>query len=241
MTRGSALAALGARPRLWAGILGGGPLLALVAALCTLPVAAWLGAFERWIASLGLWGIALFAVIYVLAAIALAPEWPLMIVAGLAYGIWGVPLVLVVATIAAAVAFLLARHAVRDRVRALIAGRTRLAAVDAAVAEEGWKIVALMRLNPMLPFSLQSYVFGATAVSFRKFVSATALGIIPGTALYVYLGVLGGRIGRGEGAVGAAQWALLGLGLIATAVAVVLVARKAKARLAAAGLVRPRS
>ena len=39
-----------------------------------------------------------------------------------------------------------------------------------------------------MPFNLQNYLFGVTAISFRHFLAATLAGIIPGR---VYLGVLG--------------------------------------------------
>lgn len=218
---------------LWAGLTAAAASVGLV---WLLPIAEWLGAFEAWIAGLGLWGIALFAVIYILAAILLAPEWPLSVGAGLAWGIWGVPLVLVAGTIGAGAAFLVARYLARPRVRAFVQGRRRLAAIDAAVAEEGWKIVALARLSPVLPFSLQSYVFGATAIPFRDYVAATAMGIVPCTALYVYLGVLGGALGRGDASLGLLEWLFLVVGLAATAAGGLLVARKAAAKLRAAGI-----
>ena len=201
-----------------------------------LPVTSWLDAFEHRISELGVAGVALFALIYLLATVSLAPEWPLTIIAGLLYGIWGFPLAVVVATVAASLAFLVARHLARERVRALFERRRRFAAIDTAVAEEGWKIVALLRLSPLVPFNLQNYLFGVTAIPFWHFVAATFAGIIPGAAFYVYLGVLGRAAGNGSGSGGLFKWALFGTGLLATAIVVVLVARRAATKLAGAGV-----
>ena len=62
--------------------------------------------------------------------------------------------------------------------------------------------------------------------------AATFVGIIPGTALYTYIGVLGGEWEQA----GPARWALFAAGLAATAAVAVLVARKARAKLAEAGI-----
>jgi uncharacterized membrane protein YdjX (TVP38/TMEM64 family) len=210
-------------------------LASIVAVWSTLPVREWLDALRGWIVGLGLRGVVVFAVIYILGAVVLAPEALLTILAGFAYGFWGLPIVLVAATIGAGAAFLIARYLARDRVRAAMAQRRDLAAIDRAVAEEGWKIVGLLRLSPLVPFNLQNYLFGATGIPFLHFVAATFFGIIPGTALYTYLGVLGGAAGQ----TGPVKWALFGLGLVATVAVAVLIARTAKRKLREAGIAEP--
>src|SRR5215470_12263054 len=64
----------------------------------------------------------------------------------------GVPVVLAAAVAAASLAFLIARYLLRQRVRVLLANKREFAAIDNAVAEEGWKIVFLLRLSPLVPF-----------------------------------------------------------------------------------------
>ena len=175
-----------------------------------------------------------FALLFIATTLVLAPDWPLSITAGFVYGLWALPVVLAAATIAASISFLAARYLLRGKVRGLLGGRPRLAAVDKAVAEEGWKIVFLLRLSPLVPFNLQNYVFGITAVPFAHYVAATCVGIVPGSVLYVYLGALGNAAKQGGDSGGPFEWALFGVGLMATVAAAVLVARKAKAKLAAA-------
>jgi uncharacterized membrane protein YdjX (TVP38/TMEM64 family) len=207
-------------------------LLALAAAWYLLPVGEWLVGLRGWIIGLGLWGVGVFALIYIAGAVVLAPEALLTVIAGFAYGFWGLPIVVVAATIGAALAFLIARYAARERMRRWLRRRRNLAAIDRAVAEDGWQIVALLRLSPAIPFNLQNYLFGVTSIPFAHFVAATFAGIIPGTALYIYIGVLGGESGEA----GSVRWALFALGLAATVVVAVLVARKAGAKLAEAGI-----
>ncbi|HTT80006.1 MAG TPA: TVP38/TMEM64 family protein [Stellaceae bacterium] len=202
-----------------------------------LPVGASLDSLRGWLLGLGIAGVAVFAAIYVLGAVVLAPEALLTVAAGFVYGFWGLPIVIIAATAGASLAFLIARHVARDPVRRLIETRRNIAAIDKAVAADGWKIVALLRLSPLVPFNLQNYLLGLTAIPFRHFVAATFVGIIPGTALYTCLGVLGDAVGNGS----RAKWVLFGAGVAATVAAVILVARKAGARLRDAGLDDPAS
>jgi uncharacterized membrane protein YdjX (TVP38/TMEM64 family) len=180
----------------WAWIAIAVALVAVGAGWSLFPLREGLDACERWITGLEVWGVALFALVYILATISLAPEWPLTMAAGLLYGVWGFAITVVTATIAASVAFLIARYLARAKVRSLLERRRIFSAIDDAVAEEGWKIVALLRLSPLVPFNLQNYLFGATAITARHFVAATFVGIMPGAVLYVYLGVLGKAAAR---------------------------------------------
>lgn len=54
-------------------------------------------------------------------------------------------------------------------------------AVESAVAEEGWKMVLLLRLSPVIPFALLNYMLSLTPISFPNYVWTSALGIVPGT------------------------------------------------------------
>ena len=80
-----------------------------------------------------------------------------------------------------------------------------------------------------MPFNLQNYFFGVTEVKFWHYALATFFGIMPGSALYVYLGVIGGQAGGGSG--GSLKWVLLGAGLIATIIVTVFVSKKASEKL----------
>ncbi len=150
----------------------------------------------------------------------------------------GFPLVVVSATLGATLAFLVARYLVRNKVEGLLKERPKFAAVDKAISEEGWKVVVLLRLNPLVPFNLQNYFYGVTDIKLWHYVPATFFGIMPGTLLYVYLGAagqaaLGGEEGGGGGAL---KWGLFAVGLLATIIVAVFVTKKAKAKLADIGV-----
>jgi len=202
----------------------------LLAAYRFLPLGAWTEAFRGWIEALGPLGWLVFLVIYALATAALAPGSVLTIAAGLAFGLWGFPLVVVAATLGASIAFLAARYLIRERVRRTIAERPRFRAVDAAIEDEGWKVVGLLRLSPAVPFSLQNWFFGTTSVHFVPYLLATFFGIMPGTLLYIWIGSLGGAAATDEGT-STIEILFFVVGIVSTLLVTVLVGRKAKQKL----------
>jgi uncharacterized membrane protein YdjX (TVP38/TMEM64 family) len=232
----TAARAAGPNVAFWAGL--GLLLIAVMLAWAFLPIREWVQSFTSWTGEFGLLGAIVFASVYVVAVVALAPVWPLSVAAGLAFGLWGIPLVIVSATTGASLAFLVARFLVRDRVTELTRKRPMLDAVDKAVAEEGWKVVALLRLSPLVPFNLQNYFLGATEIGFFPYLAATFLGIMPGSAAYVYLGILGRAAAAGEQGGGRLKIGLLAAGLAATIALIVIVGRKARMKLQTLGVDR---
>ena len=208
-------------------LIGVGVLLAVLALWYFLPVKEWLDAFRGWIEDLGALGIVAFIGLYVVITVVMGPAAGLTLIGGLVYGVWGFPLVVGAATLAATTAFLIGRYIARDRVARMGENNDKLKALNKAVSQEGWKVVGLMRLSPVFPFGLQNYLFSVTDIGLVPFALATAIGIMPGTALYVYIGSLGQTDGGG----GALQWVLLGAGLVATFAVVWLITKKAKAAL----------
>jgi len=214
----------------WKWMALGVSLLAVVGAWWLLPVGEWLQSFQQWIKDFGAWGVILFAGVYILATVMLAPGSPFTIAAGLAFGGWGFLLAWISAAIGASLAFLVARYLVRDRVNELIKPRPKFRAVEKAVSEDGWKIVVLLRLSPVVPFNLQNYFFGVTEIRFWHYVVATLVGILPGTALYVYVGAIGQAASGGDSG-GTLRWMFFGAGLVATIIVTVMVTKKAKTKL----------
>jgi uncharacterized membrane protein YdjX (TVP38/TMEM64 family) len=190
----------------------------------------------QWIADLGPTGPILFVALYIAACVLLLPGSVLTLGAGVVFGlVQGFIAVSVGATLGATCAFLVGRYLARDWVAAKIAGNEKFRAVDDAVAREGWKIVFLTRLSPVFPFNILNYAFGLTKVGLKDFFLASWIGMIPGTIMYVYIGSLAGDL-AGLGAGGrertAGEWALYGVGFLATVAVTVVVTRLARKALA---------
>jgi|KBSMisStaDraftv2_1062788.scaffolds.fasta_scaffold07832_5 uncharacterized membrane protein YdjX (TVP38/TMEM64 family) len=189
----------------------------------------WVRLVQEWLSELGPWAPLIFVAIHVIAIVALIPGAVFSVAAGVLYGPWGFALAVLGATIGASAAFLIARYFARRRVGELIAARPRLDAVRAAVNDEGWRIVFLFYVSPFAPFSVQNYLFGISDIRFTHFFSAMLFGIVPGTLLDVYLGIVGSAATGGH--VSVLKWASYAVGIIASVLAAWLVARKARATL----------
>lgn len=213
--------------------------LGAIAALYLLPVEDWVLALVDSIRSAGAAGVAAFAIGYVAAAILLLPGSLLTAGVGFAYGpAWGTLLVSPVSVLAATLAFVLGRTVAREWIARRIAGSPRFLAVDEAIGESGFKIVLLLRLSPLLPFNLLNYALGLTRVRLHHYVVASALGMLPGTVLYVYLGSIvtsASELAAGGGEAGGASRSILYWGgLAATLGATWLVTRIARRALSRA-------
>ena len=194
-----------------------------------LPLSEWIERFRLWIIDLGVVGIVAFVLVYVFVTVVLGPATALTMTAGLAFGFWGFPLVVGSATLAAAVAFLLGRYIARQRVLAMIECDPRLESLHQAFSDEGWRIVVLLRLSPLIPYGMQNYLFSVTNIGFLPYVVATLFGVMPASALYVYIGSLGATA-NDEG--GVMKWLLIVGGLMATAVVAWIIGKRAQQAIA---------
>ena len=185
----------------------------------------------------GAFGMVVFVVLYVIDAVLLGPAWLFALVAGLAFGlVRGGILVWASATIGAAAAFLIARYFARHRIEKIARNNEKYEAVDRAIQRHGWKVVLLLRISPLLPYTLSSYIYGLTAVDFWHYLIATAVGILPMVAVYVSIGAAGREAALAAASGGhhsMTEWIVLGVGLIFTIAAGFLIARAAKRELAA--------
>ncbi|WP_336491357.1 TVP38/TMEM64 family protein [Methylobacterium nigriterrae] len=213
--------------RYWLIIAGAAA--ATLAAWHLLPVDAWLRVFGRWSAGFGMLGLLVFGAIFLVATLLVVPCTPLTIAGAVAFGWWAMPIVLISATGGSLLAFLAARTLFRERIRSAIARRPALKATADAVGDGEWRLLVLMRLSPFVPFNAQNYALDVTNVGLAAFLVSTVTGMLPGTGLCIYLGL----IGRAAGQEGPIHWISLGLGLVTTAVLVVLTRRRVRDKLKA--------
>lgn len=195
-----------------------------------LPVGAWLEVLNEWLAQAGPIGWLVFFAVYVIAAVLLVPGSVLTLGGGFAFGlVVGVGVVFVSATAGSGAAFLISRYWARDAVMSKFGDDGRFAAIDRAVTREGWKIVFMLRLSPVFPYNALNYLLGLTGISFWRYLAASAVGMLPGTLLYVFIGHAGRA---GLEAVGGSGDALklvyTAFGLVVTAVVTYYVTRLAR-------------
>lgn len=209
----------------------------LIAALVVIALLArsagnYLPEFAAWIGERGMWGVLAFILGYAVATVVAFPCSLLTLAAGAIFGIaQGTAFVFIGAVLGSSAAFLIARYIARPTVEKRVASDPRFAQIDRAVGREGWKIVGLLRLSPLLPYNLLNYALGLTSVSFRDYLIG-AIGMIPGTLLYVYSGKVAGELvvlaGGGGVERGTGYYIVLAIGLVATVGATVWVGRIAR-------------
>jgi uncharacterized membrane protein YdjX (TVP38/TMEM64 family) len=197
------------------------------------------GAIVRLIAFIGdggEMGLLAYVGAYIASALAVSPIWLFSGMAGYVFGVAkGFALALVSVTLASTVAFALARAAAARLVRRAERADPLLGAVERAVAADGLRMTLLLRVAPIMPQNLLTYVLAATPLSARSFVSGTFFGLVPATIVHVYAGSLvrsAQALVEGKSAPPPAlQIATLALGLAAIIAALVIVARAARREL----------
>lgn len=148
----------------------------------------------NWINNLGSIKPIAFIIIYNLATLLFIPGAILSLGGGIIFGvIWGTVYVFLAATLGATAAFLIGRYLTRDWLGRQMEKHPKFQAIDEAIAREGFKIVLLTRLSPLIPFNLLNYVLSVTTVSLKHYLLGS-IGMIPGAIVYVYLGSLTGDI-----------------------------------------------
>ena len=162
-------------------------------------IVAGAGALRAW----GGAGLALFAGICFAAALAgIVPGALLGLAAGAIFGLAGGFAASAIGILAGAgAAFGLSRSYLRPLIAALLARSGALARLDGAVAADGWRLVALLRVSPVMPFSLTSYALGLSGIALRDYLLGT-LASLPALLGYAGLGALGGygaSLPAGEG------------------------------------------
>ncbi|GLC59612.1 hypothetical protein PLESTB_001506000 [Pleodorina starrii] len=174
-------------------------------------------AVESW----GPLGYVAYALVYTGLEVLAVPAIPLTMTAGVIFGpVPGTIITSLSGTTAAAIAFLIARYAARDRVLRWARRNNKFAAIDRAIARDGFKFVTLLRLSPLFPLAVSNYLYGLTSVDLWSYVAGSWIGMLPGTYAYVSAGHLGkAALMDGEGSVGVESWQVaLGLGVTLLAI-----------------------
>jgi uncharacterized membrane protein YdjX (TVP38/TMEM64 family) len=157
---------------------------------------------QQRIGAMEFWGAVLYPLLYGACNVLLLPGGVLAIGSGLLFGIWwGFALNLIGNVGGAAVSFFISRKLGRGWVARKFLQRRKWAALDEAIARDGWKIIFLSQVHPLFPSSLLNYLYGVTRIPFGTCMLWIALGQAPGLFLYAYFGTMaqyGLRIWQGK-------------------------------------------
>lgn len=194
------------------------PLLAGGLVLWALPVA------DVQLRAAGLLGMPLFAALAGAAlAAALMPATLMAALAGAAFGLAGLAAAVAAYAVASVLVFEIVRRRLQAQVQRAIARSARARAAQDELARATFRVVALSRLSPVLPFALVNVLLAVSPVSRPVYLAGTLVGMLPRTAAAVVAGAAArsalAALGEGtaagdEGLVGRAA---LVLAVIATA------------------------
>ena len=175
---------------------------------------------------LGAIGVVAFAFMYIVATVAALPASLLTIAAGVLYGPYlGGVLVLAASLSAAVTAFVLARSWFRPRIVQRYGEGKAFQKIAAKTETHGAKLVFLLRLSPVVPFAILNYILGLTNVSLRSYALASAIGMVPGILLYTHVGSSLGSLSDVGGGFSVSGGWIFGTGLGATLLVTVLLGR----------------
>ena len=145
---------------------------------------------ETFLSQLGVGGWILFILLYALAVTFYVPGSLLTLLGGVLFGLRaGVLAVVVGAFLGMAGNWFLTRWWLRPWAQRRLEGNPRLQRLEQVLSrDEGWKLVALLRLSPLFPFVLVNLVCALTSnLRFLAYMAASAT-ILPGTILYISIG-----------------------------------------------------
>ena len=88
--------------------------------------------------------------------------------------------------ISGTIAFYLARFLGRDFVSGIL--KKRFNKLENIMSKSGFKYLFILRLPPIMPYDPLSYIAGLTNISYKDFILASVIGVMPETICYSIIG-----------------------------------------------------
>ncbi len=151
---------------------------------------------KEFINGFGILGPIIYIVLYIGVCLFFLPAIPIALLAGFAFGpIKGTIMASLGSTIGCALAFLVARYALRDMVEGWAKKSDYFKKIDQGVKTQGFRIIIITRLVPIFPFNLQNFLYGLTDINFFTYVILSWICMLPATAVFTFSA---GAISSGE-------------------------------------------
>jgi uncharacterized membrane protein YdjX (TVP38/TMEM64 family) len=189
----------------------------------------WLAPAVLWLTDVGPWAPVLFVLIYIAAALTLAPAFFLTVAAGAMFGVeYGSAIVFVGASLGASAVYALVTPLSRSSLMQRLLRHRRVAAAREVVVGEGLWMMFLLRLSPLVPYTPLNYALALSGVRYVDFLTAL-LGMIPAIVMYTYYGKVVGDVAALAAGVspprGPEYYVMLVAGLVAIAVSTTMITR----------------
>jgi len=146
------------------------------------------GALRAELRSLGAGGVAILYALILLHTVVWYPAEIVNLAAGFVYGFWGgLALVMSGWLIQGIIAWAIGREVARPILRRVV-GAKRFDDAERLFANGGVPLLLAVRLIPIFPFSIFSFIAGAARTRLWTFAWTTFVGYLPITAIFAYLG-----------------------------------------------------
>lgn len=192
----------------------------------------WLAPAVLRLTDVGPWAPVLFVLIYIAAALTLAPAFFLTVAAGAMFGVArGSVIVFIGASLGASAVYGLVTPFARSAWMARLLRHPRIAAARAVIVGEGLWMMFLLRLSPLVPYTPLNYALALSGVRYLDFLVAL-LGMIPAIVMYTYYGKVVGDVAALAAGVspprGPEYYVMLVAGLIAIVITTTMITRAAR-------------
>jgi uncharacterized membrane protein YdjX (TVP38/TMEM64 family) len=132
---------------------------------------------------------AIFAAVYLVFSFLALPVWPLQVLAGYGFGLFGgIAAALLSATMSATVVRVVSHWLGHEWLRKAEQHSAKIRKLDEKLGRHGLFVVMAVRLMHITPFGLSNYVFGITRIRASDVALGTLLGASPAISFYVALG-----------------------------------------------------
>lgn len=141
---------------------------------------------KHYIGGFGLWAIIIYILLYVVNTISLLPPIAVMsLSAGFLFGpIYGFIALTLGAFLGTSATFFIARYFGKGIVDKIVKGK--VADFQEKLSKNGFMVILTIRLIGFPPWELINYVSGLSKISYRDYISATMIGIMPAIIIQVF-------------------------------------------------------
>ena len=144
--------------------------------------------------SFGALGPIIYIIMFTLVPLTLFPDSIIAIAGGMCFGLmFGSLYTMIGAVFGGSLSFYLSRFIGKGRIKSNI--KKDLGKLRKHIEEQGFFVILIMRLIPLLPFDVISYGAGLSNIKYKDFLVATIVGIIPGVLVFTNVGDKATEIG----------------------------------------------
>ncbi len=149
---------------------------------------------KDYVLSFGIYAPFIFIILFTIVPLTLFPDAILAIAGGLIFGLYeGSLYIMIGALCGSTLSFFIARVYGKWLKEKLT--NEKFLNLDKNAKENGFLIIFLLRLVPLVPFDIISYSAGFSSIRYKDFILATLIGIIPGVVVYANIGAQSLNIG----------------------------------------------